>query len=194
MDYIHQREQQPRQQEIESSPIDVLIALHACDMATDEAIFCGISSRSQIIVTAPCCHKEVRGQMDAFFSRPRDGLAEPLNDLLRYGIFREREAEMVTGVCFPIYNMHEFTSTLLTIGSLGLDSIRALLLEWAGYEVKVMEFVSGEHTAKNVMISAVKNKKNVSEVERTRIKGKLENLMATFGVTKHRLYDLLLSP
>lgn len=100
MDYIHQREQQPRQQEIESSPIDVLIALHACDMATDEAIFCGISSRSQIIVTAPCCHKEVRGQMDAFFSRPRDGLAEPLNDLLRYGIFREREAEMVTGV-FP---------------------------------------------------------------------------------------------
>lgn len=90
--------------------------------------------------------------------------------------------------------MHEFTSTLLIIVSLGLDSIRALLLEWAGYEVKVMEFVSGEHTAKNVMISAVKNKKNVSEVERTRIKGKLENLMATFGVTKHRLYDLLLSP
>ena len=66
---------------------DVLIALHACDTATDDAIFKGLEARSRLIVAAPCCQKELRGQI-TFPSG-----AEPLN---RYGLLLERETETVT--------------------------------------------------------------------------------------------------
>ena len=49
-------------------PIDILVALHACDTATDEAIYCGVRTGAAVIVTAPCCQKEVRAQMDSFLS------------------------------------------------------------------------------------------------------------------------------
>jgi hypothetical protein len=48
--------------------VDILVALHACDTATDEAIYCGIRTGAAVIVTAPCCQKELRGQMDVFLS------------------------------------------------------------------------------------------------------------------------------
>ena len=90
-------------------------------------------------VTAPCCHKQVRSQVDRHIatspSSDISGLSSAgngLTELLQHGIFRERESEMVT------------------------DSIRALLLEKCGYTTTVFEFVGGEHTAKNVMIAAVK--------------------------------------
>lgn len=92
-----------------------------------------------IIVTAPCCHKQVRGQLDRHIATsPASDISgsgtggNGLTELLQHGIYRERESEMVT------------------------DSIRALLLEWCGYTTTVFEFVGGEHTAKNVMIAAVK--------------------------------------
>merc|ERR1712216_758595 len=109
--------------------IDVLLALHACDTATDDALWCGVASGAAVIVVAPCCHKEVRRQIERV--APRRAV-DPLAAALRHGIYRERTAEMLT------------------------DSMRALLLEMAGYEVSVFEFVGGEHTAKNVMIPAVK--------------------------------------
>lgn len=77
--------------------IDILIALHACDTATDEAIFCGIQSGSDIIVTAPCCQKQVRRQMDLHLKKKNELSTGQLSELLSFGIFREREAEMVTG-------------------------------------------------------------------------------------------------
>ena len=49
-------------------PIDILVALHACDTARDEAIYCGVRTGAAVIVTAPCCQKEVRAQMDTFLS------------------------------------------------------------------------------------------------------------------------------
>lgn len=67
--------------------VDVLIALHACDTATDDAIFKGINAKAEIIVAAPCCHKEVRKQMD-----PPD----PLASLLKHGVLMERTAETLT--------------------------------------------------------------------------------------------------
>jgi hypothetical protein len=102
------------------SKLDILMALHACDTATDDALFGGVRAGAEIIMAAPCCHKEARPQVD----RARaDG---PLSDVLRNGIFAERHAEMAT------------------------DTLRQLFLERAGYRVRVCEFVAAEHTARNV--------------------------------------------
>ena len=66
---------------------DILIALHACDTATDDALYKGIAAGAAIIVAAPCCHKEIRRQL-----KP-PGL---LKDVLKHGSLLEREAETVT--------------------------------------------------------------------------------------------------
>lgn len=66
---------------------DILIALHACNTATDDAIFKGIAANAKLIVVAPCCHREVRPQM-----RP----PSMLKNILKHGILLEREAESIT--------------------------------------------------------------------------------------------------
>jgi len=106
---------------------DAVIALHACDTATDDAIYKGIAAGASLIAVAPCCHKQIRRQMEA--GKP----ADQLHALLRHGIFLERQAEMVT------------------------DTLRALLLELNGYKTKVFEFVSDAHTPKNNLIVAEKD-------------------------------------
>ncbi len=106
----------------DSAGASVLIALHACDTATDDAIAKGIAAEAELIVVAPCCHKQIRREIEAAAA------ATPLDYLLRHGILLERQAEMVT------------------------DGIRALLLEAHGYSTKVFEFISDRHTPKNVMI------------------------------------------
>jgi SAM-dependent methyltransferase len=103
--------------------IDILIALHACDTATDDALAKGIAAGARLLVVAPCCQKEVRPQLIA-----PPVLARPL----RHGIFQERQAEFAT------------------------DALRAQLLEWAGYRAQAFEFVSTEHTGKNLMIAAIR--------------------------------------
>jgi hypothetical protein len=103
--------------------LDILVALHACDTATDDALASGIAGGASLLVVAPCCHREVRRQL----------VPPPaLSDSLRHGILRERHAEIVT------------------------DALRAVLVEAAGYESRVFEFISPEHTAKNLMLAAVK--------------------------------------
>lgn len=109
--------------------IDVLIALHACDTATDDAIAKGIKAGAELIVVAPCCHKQIRREIETHKAK------NPLDFLLRHGTFLERQAEMVT------------------------DGLRALLLEYEGYSTKVFEFISDAHTPKNVMIVAIRNPK-----------------------------------
>ena len=111
----------------DASGADAVIALHACDTATDDAIFKGIAAGAALIAVAPCCHKQIRRQMAA--GKP-DEILEPL---LRHGIFVERQAEMVT------------------------DTLRALLLELNGYRSRVFEFVSDAHTPKNNLIVAEKD-------------------------------------
>ncbi|MDP2137551.1 MAG: SAM-dependent methyltransferase [Candidatus Didemnitutus sp.] len=132
---------------------DILIALHACDTATDDAIARGIAAGSTLIVTAPCCQKEVRAQLTA---------APVLAPALRHGIFQERHAEFAT------------------------DALRALLLEWAGYETKVFEFISTEHTAKNLMIAATK-RPGLDEAARARAATAIRELAAFYGVRAHAL-------
>jgi protein-L-isoaspartate O-methyltransferase len=67
--------------------VDVMVALHACDVATDMAIHRGISAGAAIIVCSPCCHKDVRRQMQS---------PEVLQPLLQFGVHLGQEADMVT--------------------------------------------------------------------------------------------------
>ncbi|TDB63440.1 class I SAM-dependent methyltransferase [Arundinibacter roseus] len=108
--------------------IHVLIALHACDTATDEAIFQGIRADADLIVVAPCCHKQIRREME------KHRASSDLDFLTKHGIFLERQAEMVT------------------------DGIRSLILEYYGYSTRVMEFISDAHTPKNVLIVGEKRR------------------------------------
>jgi SAM-dependent methyltransferase len=135
--------------------VDALIALHACDTATDDAIRRGIELGAKLIVVAPCCHKELRPQL----SKP-----EPLAPVLHHGLMEERMAEWLT------------------------DGLRALFLEWAGYRTKVFEFVASEHTPKNLMITAVREREPFVDAG---AKKRIEELNAFFGVKQHALDSLL---
>lgn len=74
-------------QETPLAGVDMLIALHACDTATDDAIAKGIKANAQLIICAPCCHKQIRKQM-----APDNAL----KNITKHGILLERQAEMVT--------------------------------------------------------------------------------------------------
>lgn len=74
-------------EDFDPGEVDILIALHACDTATDEALYKGVSSGAEMIVAAPCCHKEIRRQI-----KPPDVLA----NILKHGTMLEREAETIT--------------------------------------------------------------------------------------------------
>lgn len=69
------------------SNVDMLIALHACDTATDEAIAQGITNKSKIIICAPCCHKQIRAEINP---------DKPLSNITKFGILKERQSETIT--------------------------------------------------------------------------------------------------
>ncbi|HEU5080546.1 MAG TPA: SAM-dependent methyltransferase [Opitutaceae bacterium] len=136
--------------EMPQTEIDVLVALHACDTATDDALFQGVSANAALLIVSPCCQKELRPQLTA---------PAVLSSALKHGIFQERQAEFVT------------------------DALRAELLEWAGYRTKVFEFISTEHTAKNLMIAAVRERQRGDAVVEKRI----QQLAAFYGIRQQRL-------
>ncbi|MBA4066334.1 MAG: methyltransferase [Isosphaera sp.] len=111
--------------ELDAKP-DVVLALHACDTATDDAIAQAVRGGAKLLLSVPCCHHALNREL-----RP-DGPAEVLRPLLRHGILRERTADLVT------------------------DGFRALALRVMGHRTDVVEFVGTEHTARNLMIRAVK--------------------------------------
>ena len=74
-------------QDAELPTVDILIALHACNDATDLALLRGVQAGARIIVVAPCCHKDVRRSL---------GGPPPLGPLLQHGLFKERFAEWLT--------------------------------------------------------------------------------------------------
>lgn len=136
--------------------LDVMIALHACDIATDFAIHTGIRLNASMIMCAPCCHKELRPQLQS---------PEVLQPMLQFGIHAGQQAEMLT------------------------DSLRALLLKAYGYETKVFEFVSLEHTSKNKMILATK-RKDIQQPD-AKIMQQIQALKAMYGIEKQSLELLL---
>ena len=145
-----------------ATPMDVMIALHACDTATDFAIHAGIRSGASIIMCAPCCHKEIRPQMHT---------PPLLKPLLQHGIHLGQEAEMLT------------------------DGLRALLLQSEGYDAKIFEFVSLEHTSKNKMILAVKRGGPAGReaAGREAVQTQIRQLKDFYGIREQSLEKLLLA-
>jgi len=151
---------------IAKNTLDILIALHACDTATDDSIWFAIQNDADIIVTAPCCHHQLRQQIDRHFTKNPD---HPLADILCHAIYRERSTETTT------------------------DAMRALLLEIAGYNTQVFEFIGGEHTAKNVMITATKMEAKLADDNERLIKKRkrLIELANFYGVKQQKLAMLM---
>ena len=71
-----------------SQPVDVAIALHACDTATDDAIAWAINGGAQLLLIAPCCHHDIQKQMD---SAP-----EPWSVITKFGLMKERLGDLLT--------------------------------------------------------------------------------------------------
>ena len=140
------------------APTDIMIALHACDTATDVAMHHGIRSGAAIILCSPCCHKQLRPQMRA------PALLAPM---LRHGIHMAEQAEMLT------------------------DSLRALLLQSAGYDAQVFEFISPEHTGKNKMVLAVRRAQPLPDAQRTALLAQVAALKSHYGVSTQHLETLL---
>ena len=146
----------------DSTDTNILIALHACDTATDDAIYKGITAQTDLIVVAPCCHKQIRREME------KNKVSNELDFLTKYGIFLERQAEMVT------------------------DGIRAMILEYFGYKTKVFQFISDAHTPKNVLVVGIKGKINLKK--QAEISEKLKVMKEYFGIGYHHLERLLNIP
>ena len=105
-------------------PPHVVLALHACDTATDDALARAVRWGAPLVLAAPCCHHDISRQL-------RDHPApEPYTLLTRDGILRERFADTLT------------------------DALRAALLRTRGYRVEVVEFVGSQHTPRNTLIRA----------------------------------------
>lgn len=145
--------------EYDCTGADVVIALHACDTATDDAIAKAVKADAALIVVAPCCHKAIRRMIGTN--------APDLEFLMRFGTYAERIAEMVT------------------------DGMRAQLLEWAGYQTNLFEFISDAHTPKNVMIVASKLASPRKESERVRLRAAMDGVKAQFGIDAHPLEKML---
>ena len=105
---------------------DVVLALHACDTATDDALAQGIRWNSKLIICAPCCQHELQEQMSHI------PMPTQLLPIFHHGILFERMGDILT------------------------DTFRATILRIMGYRTDVTQFVPIEHTPKNLMIRAVK--------------------------------------
>ncbi len=116
--------------------VDIAIALHACDTATDDAIYWAVKNGAKVIMAAPCCMHELQTQIKES--------PEPWGLLTKYGLVKERLVDLMT------------------------DSLRAQILKLLGYRVDIVEFIGGEHTARNILIRAVKTGAPVLDIDKKR--------------------------
>lgn len=114
-------------QEVSLAAPDVVLALHACDTATDDALARAVQWEAPVILAAPCCHHDLQRQLSAGAEVPA-----PYGLVTRHGILRERLADVLT------------------------DAVRAAILRLLGYRVEVIEFVDSAHTPRNALIRAVR--------------------------------------
>ena len=129
--------------------VDIAIALHACDTATDDAIAWAVSNEAKVIMVAPCCMHELQTQVKE--------APEPWAMLTKYGLVKERLVDLIT------------------------DSLRAQILKLLGYRVDIIEFIGGEHTARNIMIRAVKTGAPVQAIDKERY----EQMIKQWNVTPY---------
>lgn len=106
---------------------DVVLALHACDTATDDALARAVEWQAPLVLAAPCCHHDIQRQLKQNPEPPA-----PYGLITRYRIVRERFADVLT------------------------DSLRAAVLRQVGYRVDVIEFVDSQHTPRNLLLRAAR--------------------------------------
>jgi len=111
--------------EVEQRP-DVVLALHACDTATDDALARAVTWEAPLVLAAPCCHHDVAAQLRS------TAAPAPYSSLTRDGILRERFADTLT------------------------DAVRASVLRLLGYRVDVIDFVDSVHTPRNTLLRAAR--------------------------------------
>jgi len=129
--------------------VDIAIALHACDTATDDAIAWAVKNEAKVIMVAPCCMHELQTQVKE--------APEPWGMLTKYGLVKERLVDLMT------------------------DSLRAQILKLLGYRVDIVEFIGGEHTARNIMIRAVRTGAPVTAIDKERY----EQMLKEWNVTPY---------
>lgn len=110
-------------------PPDVVLALHACDTATDEALARAVGWAAPVVLAAPCCHHDLRAQTAG---RSPAQVHPALRGAFRHGILRQRLLDTLT------------------------DSLRTDLLRLAGYRSEAVELVDPEHTPRNTLLRAVR--------------------------------------
>ena len=132
--------------------VDIAIALHACDTATDDAIAWAVNNDAKVIMVAPCCMHELQTQVKE--------APEPWGMLTKYGLVKERLVDLMT------------------------DSLRAQILKLLGYRVDIVEFIGGEHTARNIMIRAVKTGAAVQVLDKERYEKMVKDWNVTPNLSK----------
>ena len=111
--------------------VDMVVTLHACDTATDYALYKAVTWDASVILSVPCCQHEMNKQLSGTYKDT------DLAALMSYGIIRERVAALFT------------------------DAVRAEVLRDCGFDVQLLEFIDMEHTPKNILIRAVREKKKI---------------------------------
>jgi SAM-dependent methyltransferase len=116
---------------------DLVLALHACDTATDQALARAVRWSSRWVLAAPCCHHDIAAQLKG------NAAPSPFTELTRHAIMRERFADVLT------------------------DSLRASLLRLNGYRVEVVEFIDSAHTPRNLLLRARRTETPATDAQRT---------------------------
>jgi methyltransferase family protein len=115
---------------------DLVLALHACDTATDDALARAVRWEASWVLAAPCCHHDIATQLKG------SPAPAPFAELTRHAIMRERFADVLT------------------------DSLRASLLRLHGYKVDVVEFIDSAHTPRNLLLRARRTGAAPTEAQR----------------------------
>jgi SAM-dependent methyltransferase len=132
---------------------DLVLALHACDTATDQALARAVQWSARWVLAAPCCHHDIAAQLKG------QSAPTPFTELTRHAIMRERFADVLT------------------------DSLRASLLRLNGYKVDVVEFIDSAHTPRNLLLRSRRTDAPPTEAQTAAQRAEYEALTSQWGVT-----------